>query len=451
MGHFFPRKIACPGLVRASLSAIVVAASLASSAAFADDLGFNVAGQTAPPPAELGGPHPAEGIPIEGWMLFPSMFVGGVFDDNIYRTLSSPTGALGVRLIPNIEADRDDGVHRTTIYANADAQLYPGYNANFGETASTVSGRVGLANLWSPTSDIFVHASVDYTRQDGPFGSTLVTSSPIGSPTSFVAAPTAVNFAGYRQFSDVTTVDLSVQKKLTDQIFIRVGTGVQDLIYERAPIGYTSALSGVDYSAFIRGGFWVTPLFNAFVETSGDLHRYDSSSLYDSNAYRAVAGLSSDLIGLFRGEAYGGLEQQFSIEHAFGAIMAPAYGARITYYPTEYLTVAASVDNSFGSAGASGVNPVLTAASTTLMARLEADYAMFDYWKAAARLGYADTRYFGSSSLSGAWLAGAGLSYSFWRNYALTFDYQFTRTNSTGSSLSAYSDNLASLGVTYHY
>jgi len=443
---------------RQALAGASLLAILASSTAFADDIAPGPAAQGAAieassPPAALSaaGPRPDGGIPIEGWMLYPSVFVGGVFNDNVYQAETHRVSAIGLRLTPNIEADLDSGLHKTTVYGNADAQLYPGYNSNLGQTASTVSGRTGFAHLWSPTSDVVARISVDYTRQDGPFGSTLATSTPISSATSFVGAPSALNVAGYRQFTDQTTANLSVQKNLTDQTFVRIGGGLQDLVYERPPIGFGSALSGIDYNAFARGGFWVTPLFNAFVEAGGDARRYHGTSFFDTNAYRVVAGLSSDLIGLFRGEAYGGLQQQFSTQHVFGTLTAPAYGGRITYYPTQYLTIAASVDDSFGSAGGSGAGSALTANSTTLQARLQADYAMFEYWRASARGGYADTHYSGSPLFTEAWLAGAGVSYSFWRNFALTLDYQFTRTSSTGVGALSYTDNLLSAGVTYHY
>jgi hypothetical protein len=446
-------KVGYRALAGASLLAILV-----SSTAFADDAapgmaaqGAGIEGSTRPTALSGSGPHPEGGIPIEGWMLYPSLFVGGVFSDNVYQTETHRVAATGLRLAPNIEADLDTGLHKTTLYANADAQLYPGYNSNLGQTASTISGRAGLAHMWSPTSDVVVRLSLDYTRQDGPFGSTLATSTPISSATSFVGAPSALNVAGYRQFTDQTTANLSVQKNLTDQTFVRIGGGLQDIVYERPPIGFGSALSGIDYNAFARVGFWVTPLFNAFVEAGDDFRRYHGTSFYDTDAYRVVAGLSSDMIGLFRGEAYGGLQQQFSTQHVFGALTAPAFGGRITYYPTQYLTIAASVDDSFGSAGGLGAGPALTANSTTLQARLQADYAMFEYWRASARGGFADTHYAGSPLFTDAWLAGAGVSYSFWRNFALTLDYQFTRVNSTGIGSLSYSDNLMSAGVTYHY
>lgn len=450
------KKIGIGGCGRAGASIIAI---VASTSAFADDVAPSFAAQGAAilgsaPPAALApasGTNSTSGIPYGSWMLYPSIFVGAVFNSNVYQTQANQTAAGGLRLTPNIEADLDDGLHKTTLYANADAQLYPGYNSRLGENASTVSGRAGLAHLWSPTSDIVVRFSADFTRQDGPFGGTLATSSPIGSVTAFVGAPTALNVNGFRQFSDQTTVLASVEKSLTEQTFFRVGAGAQQLIYEAAPQGYFGGRNGIDYNAFVRGGFWVTPLVNVFVETGGDLRRYYGSSFYDANSYRVIGGLSSDMIGLVRGQIYGGLQQQFSTQGTFGDLTKPALGFSLTYYPLEYLTIAASLSNSFGAPGSSGLRSVASANNETWQARLQADYTLFEYWRASVRAGWADTLYTSNSTSSQAWLAGAGFSYNIWRNFAATVDYQFTRTNSLGVSATSYSQNLVTAGVTYRY
>ena len=87
--------------------------------------------------------------------------------------------------------------------------------------------------------------------------------------------------------------------------------GAQQIIYESpltgvsGPLtGFATPLSGTEGSAFVRGGFWVTPQFNAFIETDVDLYRYYSRSFDDANGYKVIGGLASDLIGLFRGEVY---------------------------------------------------------------------------------------------------------------------------------------------------
>jgi len=432
-----------------ALAVSPISAQEASIPAFAAQ---GVATGAALPTALMDSSHtqPEGGIPYGNWVLYPTIFVGAVYNDNVYQTPSNQTSAVGMRLTPSIEADQDNGLHKTTVYANSDAQLFPGHNANSGQTASTVSGRAGLSHLWAPTDDLSVHISGDFTRMDGAFGSTLAANSSVNSAASFVGSPTSMNVAGYRQFSDQTTGAVTVEDKLTNQIFVRSGLGVQQIIYERPPIGVSSSLNGIDYNAFGRFGFWISPLLNAFAETGGDLRRYSNAPLSDTNSYRVVGGLSSDLIGLFRGEIYGGFQKQFSTQNAFAPILAPTFGGKISYYPLPYLTIAASLDQGFGSATGS-VGGVPGASSSTLQARLQADYEMFEYWRASVRAGFVETRYSDSQKLSDSLLAGAGVSYSFWRNMALTLDYQYTESASNGFGRASYPDNTVSIGVTYHY
>ena len=150
------------------ISGAYLLAILVSSASFADDVGLSpaapgagIAGATLPAAlASASGPGPETGIPFQSWMLYPSLFVGGIYNTNIYQSSFNQTAAQGVRLTPNVEADFDNGIHKTTVYGNADAQLYPGYNSNRGQSASTLSARAGLAEMWSPTSDVVVRFSV---------------------------------------------------------------------------------------------------------------------------------------------------------------------------------------------------------------------------------------------------------------------------------------------------
>jgi opacity protein-like surface antigen len=412
-----------------------------------------------------GGPAPENGLPFGSWMLYPSIFLGGAYNDNVYLTSTNRVSEFGALIAPNIEADLDEGLYKATLYANANAQLYPGYNAVLGESATTVSGRAGFALLWSPTSDVTGHFSLDFTRSYGAFGSPLITNSLIGTATSFVLAPMAMSFSPFQQATNTATASLYVEKNLSDATFVRVGGGLQQISYDSPPNGYYSAPNGISPNAFIRGGYRLTPDLNAFVEVGGYLYRYYNASYFNSNNYYVIAGLSSGMIGLFRGQIYGGYQEQYSTAGAFSPQAMPDFGGSLTYYPTEYLTIAANVSSSFGAAtgfgvapvGGLGVNPLLYANNRLVQARLQADYKMFEYWTASVFGGYAEAWYPGTlysggpSGSSATWTAGAGVAYNFWRNVALTLNYQYAAVNSSGFGLLSYSNNVATLGVTYKY
>jgi len=391
------------------------------------------------------GPNPDAGVAVGGFLVYPAMFAGVVYNDNLYATQNDRKAALGLLFSPNLTAVDDQGLHKTTLTLNGDAEIYPSFSESSpsGPAPSNVSGVASVEHVWKPAEDWTVDITGAFGRQYGIFGSFVAAGS------SFVSTPTLGVVTGYRQYSNQFNGSLSVEKKF-DQWFLRGGFGVQDVQYEAAPVGVAGAQSGFDYNGFLRGGFWATPQLNVFVETGADLRQY-RDSWYDADAYRVIAGLSSDLISLFRGEVYGGYQQQVSAHGRFGAVAAPAYGARIYYYPTPYFTIAASVDQTFGSAAAPTAPAARAPNSDTVQTRLQADYTLAEYWTASARAGYARTTWSSSPLIESEWTFGGGVSYTFWRNLGLGLNYQYTAVNANQAGVAAYSQNLVSAGMTYHY
>jgi hypothetical protein len=421
-------------------------ATLASPAR-ADDV--TLAAPPSPANAVLGaptGPNPDTGVPIAGYIVSPSVFLGVIYNDDIYPTANDRQAALGVVFAPNITAVDDQGLHKTTITLNADAELYPNYTgpSSSAPSPSNVSAVVSIDHVWKPTEDLTVEAVAGFTRQYGLFGSLLA------AGQNFVSSPTLGAVSGYQQFSNQYSGSVTIEKKFNDQWFVRGGFGAGDTEYDAAPVGVAGALGGADYNAFLRTGFNVTPQVAAFVETGADLHRY-GDSWYDSNAYRLIGGLSSDQIGLFKGELYAGYQKEFSAEGTFGAVAAPTYGAKVYYYPTRYLTLAASLDQSFGSAAVQTPTPTGAPSGDTVQGRFQADYSLAEYWSASFRTGYARTTYSENPLIQSEWTIGGGVNYYFWRNIALTLNYQYTTTAANLATTPGYRQNLVSAGMTYRY
>jgi hypothetical protein len=422
-----------------------------ASPARADDATPSAAPASSPPPADAvqgapTGPNPATGIPIAGYIVSPSLFAGVIYDDNAYPTADDRKALLGFVLAPNITAVDDQGLHKTTLTLNADAELYPNNTgpSSSAPSPSNVSAVASIDHVWKPTQDLTIEAVAGFTRQYGLFGSLLA------AGQNFVSSPTLGAVTGYQQFSDQFNGSVTVEKKFNDQWFLRGGFGASDTEYDSAPVGVAGALGGADYNAFLRAGFNVTPQVAAFVETGADLHRY-GDGWYDSNAYRLIGGLSSDQIGLFKGEIYAGYQKEFSAEGTFGAVAAPTYGAKLYYYPTRYLTLAASLDQSFGSAAVQTPTPTGAPAGDTVQARFQADYSLAQYWTASFRAGYAQTTYSDNPLVQSEWTIGGGVNYNFWRNIALTMNYQYTATAANLATTPGYRQDLVSAGMTYRY
>mgnify|MGYP001765184786 CR=1 FL=1 len=480
-------NLACvrPGLGRAFSCALFLGACFLVSPARAQDLRPSQSALEALSPVT--GVNREEGMAVADWMVYPSLFVGGVFNDNIYAVATHRRVGAGLRLRPALEANRDAGLHRSSIYFSADMQFYPGVNGRWRyaptltreHDPTSISARAGAIHVWTPMPDLKVTVSGDYTRQAGLFGSSFGAAAPLVYVTG--GAPVG----GAHRFSNQFTGHVSVEKEITDRLFVRGAATAQYILYDRRPsdsfgglpgVGFngfnasSDAQSGVNVTGSLRAGYWITPQLYAFVEPAAEARRY-RTALYDTNGYRILAGVGSDLISLFRGEIHAGWQRQSSVRGAFAGAASPTVGARLFYYPTQYLTLSATVDHTltsagapvgnFGAAATGALSPWLASAGgRTLQMRAQVDYAFSPDWSAFARAGYGQTRWSQWGRRDVAWSAGAGMSYSFWRNVALTLEYQVTRTASGNVWLASlwgagaaagYVQNIASVGLTYRY
>ncbi|MFZ0496044.1 MAG: outer membrane beta-barrel protein [Methylocella sp.] len=413
-----------------------------------------------------GGPDPDHGMPIEGWTFFPIFFAGGVFNDNIYNTASNRKSAFGLRLLPSFEASNDNGIYQTTLYGTLDAQIYPGAvesSSSFASSppttsANNIQGRAGFSHIYKPMEDLTFGVIFDYSRQIGLFGSGFGA----GGPPIFV--PNAIVPTGVPQYSNQLTGLVSVEKKITDRSFVELMGGVQGVSYQNppnSPINFALPGAGapmsaqqneVVYTVSVRAGYWVVPAFYMFVEPGWAIHNYQIFRS-DTAGYSIVSGIGSDQIGLWRGEIYSGYQRQSSVYGLFEAVSSPDFGARLYYYPTPYLTITAAADETLGSATPSVLPfPSVGSGTRTFQAELQGSYGFSPYWTASLQGGYGETNYAGLSRIDTAWTAGMGVSYTFWRNIALTFDYQFMRTDTNaGNGLGRYTQNLVTAGITYRY
>ena len=70
------------------------------------------------------------GVPVGAWMLYPSLFVGATYNNNINQAATdfNRDNGAGLRVAPRLIATGTDGaIHQTTIYAVGDFQFF---NAN---------------------------------------------------------------------------------------------------------------------------------------------------------------------------------------------------------------------------------------------------------------------------------------------------------------------------------
>jgi hypothetical protein len=381
-----------------------------------------------------------QALPIGGWLLYPTLFVGGLYDSNPSQGLSNKSASFGGRVVPSLLAEATDGINKSTFYGTLDGRAYSTQTAS---AYDTVSARTGLIQQYNPTADWALSAQGDFTRQRDLFSTFGVDNSVTTLNTTSVGLAPTVNPITYNQYSATA----SVQKTFGEMFFNLRGSAV-DIVYDNAGPGAPSP-DGVTFSGIGRAGLWFTPALYLYTEASLDRRHY-STAEFNSSGYRAVGGIGSDQIGLFKGELFGGYQaEQFDFA-PLGNVASSVFGGSVYYYPLPELTIRASVNQSLGVSLLSQSPGTLGTSTKADTALLQATYSLAKEWNASARFGYIRTSYSDSSRIDNAWTAGATLSYSVWQNLAVTFDYQYVQVAST-APLQSFTRNVVTLGLTYKY
>jgi hypothetical protein len=104
-----------------------------------------------------------------GWIFYPSVILGAVYDDNIYRSETNRIHSWGTRVIPSFTGELNEGIYRTSVYGTADARFY---SDNTG--ANAVDAKAGIKHVYEAQRDLIFRFSGDYLRQADPFNAGVV-------------------------------------------------------------------------------------------------------------------------------------------------------------------------------------------------------------------------------------------------------------------------------------
>jgi hypothetical protein len=400
-----------------------------------------------------------EGIHVDGWTVFPSIFVGGVYNTNVNQSATGTdrSSDFGLRVAPHVAGTYDGGIHKTTFYGVVDAEFFNG---------NTVAANMGVAHAYQPMQDLTFNFYGNYTRETDIFNNALNFNNgaiyPTASPNPnipiiinpFGTTP-GVNPIAFNQF----TAGASVTKTI-DQVFVTLSGTAFYIAFDHpdnAPAPFQTTHDGANYWVSGKVGYHVAPQVYVFAEGDGIFQRFNNS-LFDTNGYRVLGGVGSDdPQSLFRGEVFGGYQvqnQQNQVVTGSGIptdVNSGVFGGRLTYFPTQYWTITAQVDESLGISTtlASFVPQGVPTRVTTAI--LQTNYGLSRAWSVGVRGGYTQGDFIGESGFNNhAWMAGASFNYEIWRNLLLTLDFQYT----TGRSDAAFSDftrEQYTAGVIYKY
>ena len=382
-----------------------------------------------------------DALVLGDWLVYPSAFVGGLYDSNINQT-SNAQSSFGARLVPSFLAENDGGVSKTTLYGTADGRIYTNQGSS---NANAVDVNTGVTEQYQPLEDWTLTGQGNYTRQKDLFNTLAVTHSAQSLTSTGVGLSPTVNPQSYNQFSGSG----SVQKNFSQAFAILTGS-ISNITYDKTAGAVAPSPDSSTYDATLRGGYWITPALYGYLEGGYDWRDQATSSL-SSSGYRTIAGIGTDQIGLVRGEIFGGWQAETYRTSALGTTSGAVYGARGYYYPLPELTLDLTVDEALGvSTLAATPGSVLGTSTKVTEALATADYTISQRWSASGRGGYIHTDYVGATRRDDAWTVGSTLSYNFIRNVALTLDYQHVELSSN-AALQSFTRDVATVGATLKY
>lgn len=383
-----------------------------------------------------------EALPVGGWLVYPTFYSGLLYDTNVFQTARRAVSSPGLELVPSLLAESNDGIHKTTLYGMADGRAYFNGNAN---NADTAAARLGAIETFQPLPDLIATGQLDYTRQQDLFSTLGIDHSLTTlNPTAIGLAPTT-NPASYNQL----TASARAQKNFASA-FVSLGGSLLGDIYDKPATPVAPSPNNTILTGAARGGLWLVPDLYAYTELDFDRRLFDVST-FNSSGYRALAGLGSDQIGLFRGEVYAGYQAESFDFAPLGTTGGAVWGGRLYYYPLPELNLSAAVDQLIGVSQLAGSAATPLGASTKVTTALaQATYALAPEWATSGRAGYIHTDYVSSPRRDDAWTVGTTFTYSVWRNLGLAFDYQHVGMTSN-TALQSFSRDVFTLGLTYKY
>jgi hypothetical protein len=396
-----------------------------------------------------------KGIPLEGpFRLYPSMLAGVSYDDNVFRTPTAKADDFFFTLAPSLDLNYNTSRATVDFFANAGFYEYTRLT-----TVDNSNYNTGVQGLYQISGASYVSGGAGWA----------LLSEPLSSPNTagFQSGPT--------QYQDFNAHGEWSYKP--NRLGVTLGGSYDAYSFNSAPLIGGGHIFNFDRNNQVTAGYVTvsydfSPGYSAFVTGSYNNDSYTrpdfrtdhvNGILRSSHGYKVDAGVSMLLGDLIQGKAFlGYISQDYNQAHFFfiPGTVGPQhlhdvdgldFGADITWYPTELLTVHLGASRAL-------VNTTLAGASAgdDRGVNLGLQYELTRRISLNANFSYDDTFYNGTARPVAliptpnrddqSWAIGAGGKWLISHYVNATLNYTHLERTSNIPSVE-YSDNTVTLGL----
>jgi hypothetical protein len=363
------------------------------------------------------------GIRTGGFTLYPSLTLGGKYNDNIYATRSNEEADWITTVTPALDVRSNWSRHALRLNTGLAGGFYASNSdENYLDAHVLVDGRLDVHR----ESYLTARAGFERLHEDR------------GDPDANAAWDEAAVY--YR-----TSTGLAYHQGL-NRFSVKAGADYEDLNYTSVDLrgGGSQNMDIRDrglYDLHARLAYELLPDVQPFLATRYEWRRYDrADARRDSEGYRIGLGTGFRLSGVTSGEVFGGYMRQ-EYDH-YDDISGFWYGMSLLWKATRLTTVEARAE--------SAIKETLRAKSSGIdvtEAGLRVEHELLRNLRAAAFIDYARDAYEGEDITDHYTTIGPSLTYLWNRNLSARVDYRYRHKESNRSERE-YDENIFGLSVT---
>jgi hypothetical protein len=367
------------------------------------------------------GPYDPLGIRAGGFLIYPSLSVSEVYNDNVYAVDNNTDDDLITVLQPEVRAESTFSRHRLGLTVGSEIAFHVNEeDEDYQDYVISGDGQLDITRQNFITGEALF--ARDHRERDDPEDE--------GDREELTEV--------YRYGGDIAFTQLFNRLNFT------LAAGALRSAYTEAE---DADEDEVTYNARLRTGYFVSPRINTFIEGRYTVERRDREEDFegverDSQGWGAGVGAAVDFTDLLVGEFSVGYRRQYFEEEDFDEEDGIGYDIDLVWTPTLLTTVTASGGGDFRPTTEEEAE-----ANFRSTIGLGVEHELLRNVILAADFAYNRDEFSGIDRTDDTITAGAGVSYLINRNFSVDAGYNYT-TRWSDDEDEEFDRNLVRIGVT---